>query len=211
VKNHGMIIIGTIELSFTKGSGTFFCTKCGAERAYKHKTKRQFLTVYFIPLIPLQAAGEFIQCSTCREQFDPSATRLTAAEHEAARRDEAVETIRRVMVVIVAADEVVSDEELLTVQQFADQHELPDITKELVLTEAARIRQAGLDAVGYIQGVARQLSMEDKERLVHHAFLVATVGGELSEARQKLLRQLPDAVGIPESRFREIIVEAAEQ
>ena len=85
------------------------------------------------------------------------------------------------------------------------------MTPEQILTEAARIRQSNMDLLGYIRHVAKPLPMPFKELLVYHAFLAATAGGDLSESRQAILAKLPDAIGIPEPRFREIIVQAAEQ
>ena len=65
-----MIIIGSMELKFTKSTGTFCCPQCEQERTYRLRTRREFLTVYFIPLIPLQSLGEFLECTTCRGTFD---------------------------------------------------------------------------------------------------------------------------------------------
>jgi hypothetical protein len=126
------------------------------------------------------------------------------------KRQQASERIRRVLVVLIAADDVVTDEELEAVRDFAAKHEQPEITREQILCEAASVRKAQLDPVAYIRGVALLLSQEDKELLVYHAFLAATAAGGLSEIRQDLLTQLPDAVGVPEMRFRELVLLAVE-
>lgn len=205
-----MIIIGSIELKFTKGTGTFGCPTCEQERTYRHRTRRQFLTIYFIPLIPLQSLGEFIECTTCRGTFPVELSGMTVEQLRAHKRQQASERIRRVLVVLIAADDVVTDEELEAVRDFAAKHEQPEITREQILCEAASVRKAQLDPVAYIRGVALLLSQEDKELLVYHAFLAATAAGGLSEIRQDLLTQLPDAVGVPEMRFRELVLLAVE-
>lgn len=78
-----MIILGTTVLNFKKDDGEFNCPTCREQREYKQKIARQFFTVYFIPIIPLNVVGEFVQCATCRQKFDvqileydPEATRL---------------------------------------------------------------------------------------------------------------------------------------
>ena len=114
------------------------------------------------------------------------------------------------LVVIVASDNEVSDEELEAVREFAVQHEQPEVTRDQILREAAAVRRAQFDPLAYTRGVAVQLSPEDKELLVYHAFLAATAAGGLSETAQDLLAQLPDAIGIPEMRFREIVLRAVE-
>ena len=204
-------MIGTIELTFTKASGTFYCAKCAANRPFKHQTKRQFLTVYFIPLIPLQKIGEFIKCGKCQETFPLSATGQTQAGVQAAEQTQAIEMIRRVLVMIVAADNVVSDEELEAVADFVRQNDGPETTDEQILQEAARIRQSSTDAISYIRHVAQPMDTKYKELMAYHSFLAATAGGELSAERQALLAQLPGTIGIAESRFREIVVHAIDQ
>jgi tellurite resistance protein len=206
-----MIIIGTIELSFTLRDGTFFCPNCRQQRPYKQKKKRQFLTVYFIPLIPLQAVGEFIQCQQCRQQFEPAAASLTEEDYQAARRRAALESIRRVLVLFLATEDTVTDREMLAVEDFLEQSRLQEVTLEQMHAETAWVRHAGMDSLEFIRQVAAILTPEDKELLVRHAFLVATADGQLSPPRQTLLRNLPDVLGIPESRFRELIVLAVER
>ncbi len=206
-----MIIIGSTQLTFTKSSGSFHCPNCDQLREYRHRTKREFLTIYFIPLIPLQSVGEFVECSTCRGTFEPDVARMTAEQIRASHRYAALEMIRCALVIIVAADDDVSDEELAAVRDFARQHELPDVTIAQILREAAAVQQSNMDLLQYISHVAQQLSEEDKELLVHHAFLAATAAGELSEPRGELLKDLPEAIGIHETRFREIVAAAIER
>ena len=80
-----MIIIGSIELKFTKGTGTFACPTCEQERTYRHRTRREFLTLYFIPLIPLQSLGEFLECTTCRGSFPVELSEMTVEQLRAAQ------------------------------------------------------------------------------------------------------------------------------
>ncbi len=206
-----MLIIGSTQLTFTKGTGTFHCPHCDQGRSYRHRHKREFLTVYFIPLIPLQSVGQFVECSTCRQTFEPQVAELTAEEVRSSQRHAINEMIRRALVVIVAADDQVTDNELAAVRDFAQQSDLPDVTSEQILHEAEAIQQSNMDLLQYIHHVAEELSDEDKDRLVLHGFLAATADGQLSAERQTLLTDLPDAIGVPEWRFREVISSAAER
>jgi len=204
-----MIIIGSTQLTFTRDTGTFHCPNCDQTRSYRHRHQREFLTVYFIPLIPLQKLGEFLECQTCRQTFAPEIAQMTAEQVRASQRRGVMEKIRRVLVVIVAVDEQVTDEELAEVSEFARQHDLPEVSGEQVLREASTARRSGMDPRQYIAHVAGQLSESDRDLLVEHAFLAATAGGELSPARESLLKELPEATGIEPWRFREIIDRAA--
>jgi uncharacterized tellurite resistance protein B-like protein len=205
-----MLIIGSTELTFTSDAGSFHCPHCDLAREYRLRYRREFLTIYFIPLIPLRKLGEFAECSTCRQTFEPDVVKMSPEEIRVSKRRSTLEMIRRVLVVIVAADTQVTDEELEAVRQFSEQVDLPEVTREQILHEAEAVHNADLDPVQYIRHVAGQLSEEDKDLLVLHAFLAATAAGQLSDARQEVLKELPDAVGVPEWRFRAIIAEASE-
>jgi uncharacterized tellurite resistance protein B-like protein len=204
-----MIIIGSTQLTFTKESGTFHCPNCKSSRPYRLRYKREFLTIYFIPLIPLQKLEEFLECEECRNTFEPRMASMTAEEIQAAQRQAATEMIRRALVVIVAADDYVSEEELEAVGTFARENGLPDVTAQQILREATAVRGSDMNELQYLAHVAGQLSEQEKDQLVQQAFLAATAGGELSEARQLLLKKMPNALGVEESRFRQLIAEAA--
>jgi hypothetical protein len=206
-----MIIIGSTQLTFTTDTGTFRCPNCNELSTYRRRKKREFLTIYFIPLIPLQTVGEYIECAACREALEPAVLEMTADAFRASRRRGTFEMIRRVLVVVVAADDRVTEDELDAVRDFAGEHDLPDISREQILQEAAGVRLSQMDQLQYIAHVANQLSDEDKDLLVVQAFLAATAGGELSETRQSLLKDLPGAIGVPEERFRTLIAGAVEQ
>ena len=53
----------------TLGNGVFFCRRCGGDRAYRHRSGRRYITVFFIPLIPLTRTGEHVQCRKCKTRY----------------------------------------------------------------------------------------------------------------------------------------------
>jgi hypothetical protein len=73
-------------------SGKFFCPNCGRNRRYKQKRASKYFALYFIPLVPVETLGEFVECQTCQKKFPPEVlemkvpTRLEKALPEA-RRD----------------------------------------------------------------------------------------------------------------------------
>jgi len=82
-----VLIIWGIRVFFfrTTGQGVFHCPGCGGDRQYRRRSGRRFLTLFFIPVIPLTKAGEHVQCTTCRARYHAGALRLpTAAQMQAA-------------------------------------------------------------------------------------------------------------------------------
>lgn len=64
-----LIIWGLRVFYHTLAQGTFYCRKCGGDRHYRHRAGRRFITVFFIPIIPLNKTGEHVQCTTCKTRY----------------------------------------------------------------------------------------------------------------------------------------------
>jgi len=86
-----IIIFGTKPRFTTLSTGQFFCPHCQTKRDYALRSGRNWFTVYFIPLIPLNALGEVVTCATCGMNFSkevlsmpmPAATPLDRFAREA--------------------------------------------------------------------------------------------------------------------------------
>jgi hypothetical protein len=80
-----LIIWGWRVIYHTIAQGMFYCRKCGGDRSYRHRAGRRFITVFFIPLIPLTKTGEHVQCDTCKTRYvtevlaSPTAASMQAA------------------------------------------------------------------------------------------------------------------------------------
>jgi len=81
-----MFIIWGLRIIYrTLAQGVFYCRKCGGDRHYRHRAGRRFITVFFIPLIPLNKTGEHVQCTTCKTRYvtdvlsAPTAARMQSA------------------------------------------------------------------------------------------------------------------------------------
>jgi hypothetical protein len=53
----------------TLAQGTFHCRRCGGDRQYRHRAGRRWFTLFFLPVIPLNAVGEHVQCTSCRTRY----------------------------------------------------------------------------------------------------------------------------------------------
>jgi hypothetical protein len=66
------IIFGMRSRAGVIGRGTFMCPQCGTDRSYLHKRMRRWFTLFFLPVIPLNTMGEFVQCETCKNAYKTS-------------------------------------------------------------------------------------------------------------------------------------------
>jgi hypothetical protein len=64
-----LIIFGLRVFFRTLAQGTFHCRRCGGDREYRHRAGRRWFTLFFLPVIPLHAVGEHVQCTTCKTRY----------------------------------------------------------------------------------------------------------------------------------------------
>jgi hypothetical protein len=64
-----LIFFGLRVFYRTAGHGTFHCQRCGGDRGYRHKVGRRWFTLFFIPVIPLNKAGQHVQCAVCGTRY----------------------------------------------------------------------------------------------------------------------------------------------
>ena len=64
-----LIIFGLRVFYRTIAQGTFYCRRCGGDRQYRKRSGRRWFTLFFLPVIPLNSVGEYIQCTTCRTRY----------------------------------------------------------------------------------------------------------------------------------------------
>ena len=64
-----LIIFGLRVFYRTIAQGTFHCRRCGGDRPYRHRAGRRWFTLFFLPVIPLNAVGEHVQCTSCRTRY----------------------------------------------------------------------------------------------------------------------------------------------
>src|ERR1700722_13031291 len=100
-----VIIWGLRVIYRTLGRGVFFCRRCGGDRDYPHRFGRRYITLFFIPLIPLLRTGAHVQCLTCKTRYVTEVLRLpTTVEMQVAL----VAGMRAVVAVILRAGDPAS-------------------------------------------------------------------------------------------------------
>jgi len=75
-----MLIWGLCVIYRTLGRGVFFCRRCGGDREYRHRAGRRYLTIFFIPLLPLMKTGEHVQCRTCKIRYVTEVLKLPTTD-----------------------------------------------------------------------------------------------------------------------------------
>lgn len=77
-----LIVWGIRNINRPLAEGSFYCPHCQTPRTYQHKRARRFFTLYFVPLIPLDVVGEFVECQACRQTYQMAVLNFRPASAE---------------------------------------------------------------------------------------------------------------------------------
>lgn len=184
-----MIIWGWRAVKRKIGTGIFFCPRCGGDREYVHKSARRFFTLFFIPIIPLNDLGEFVECSTCKNTFYPDVLKgKTAAQIQ----DVSTIAIRHVVVAMLLADGTVDPREreaaLMVVSRFAtNPYGAAELDADLQNLQVANLTD-NLEELGAI------LNEHGKENVLTSAVYLAGSDGHIDRSELDTARDIGKAM-----------------
>ena len=204
-----MIIFGARGVTSTIGNGSFYCPECRSTREYAKKRVRRFFTLYFIPLIPLDTLGEYIECEVCKNTFRESVLDYSPEAAEVRFEAEFHKCIRRVMVLMILADGKIGDSEIQSIQQVYSRVSSSQISESDVRKEVAMAYQENLPLTDYLKKVSPYMNDNGKELVLKSAFFVAAADGVFQEEEKKLLTEIAQALQMSPSHFKGVLAELA--
>ena len=165
-----MILIGEMNITYTKAIGEFYCPACERENPCQHKRVRRFLTIYFVPLIPLDLVSEHVRCLVCRQNHPLKSMELQKEDYERELRTQFAADVKRMMVLTMLADGVIEEEELETIQSFYWRLCEEALSEEQILHEAEQAKRAKTSAAVYAQAISNRRTDEEKSWIIRGVF-----------------------------------------
>jgi uncharacterized tellurite resistance protein B-like protein len=203
-----MILIGTMNLTRTRDRGNFHCPTCAVTQTYRLRARRPWLTLYFIPTVPIGAIEMFVQCDSCRSTWDPSVLqvdqRAIATFTEEQFRDEAV----RAALLVVLADGHISESEIVALQKIATRLLNRNVDREELGWLCSTAEQSGVNAANYVHSVSRRWNKQQRTRALQAMFLAATAEGQLGNKRTTLLAMMREILELTDAEYQSAIEEA---
>ena len=171
-----LLIWGFKALYKVLSEGTFYCPREGGDRAYRRKQARKWFTFFWIPVIPLDVLGEFIECSQCGSTYDQKVLTLPTA---AAMTDNLTNAMRYAIVSMISADGVTDQAEkgaaLEVMKRYSTTYTNEDLDRDL-----ATLDHKTLD--DQLVQVAGTLNEHGKEELLSACLSIAAADGSLHES-----------------------------
>lgn len=199
-----IIVYGTRGMTSTGGMGRFHCPSCG-ESAYKHQKVRRWFTLFWIPMIPLDLAGEYVECGKCYGTYDLAVLSYDPAAEKA--KFEAVfhPAIRRTMVKMCLADGVVDPAEVEVIRDIYSKLTGVELSEDDVREEIAEAMTDPKTVQQYLSAGIGMFNLKAKELILKSAFFVAAADGEFQEEEQKLMHNIGAALQMTKTQYQTVM------
>lgn len=205
-----MIIFGTKGVTLSGESGQFYCPSCASSQPYTHKTVRRFFTLFFIPIIPLDKLGNYVECHNCNGTFKEDALNYNPQKEQAEFNTGYHKAIRHIMIAMMAIDGDVDQGEVETIRDVYLELTGKAVLESQIRDEVSEASSQRPQLIEYLQHIAPQLNEHGKEKVVRAAYAVALADHEIVAAERGFMDEIARAINISNAHYRGILAEMDE-
>lgn len=200
-----MLIIWGFRAFFrTIGSGFFHCPRCGGDRQFRRRSGRYFLTLFFLPVIPLKKAGEHVQCTTCRTRFAPDVLSVPTTAQMSAALPEGMRAAAVTM--LLSGDPIAAParQRALEAIRGAGANWYGPGSLEADLRQPPQLGNGALAQVGM------QLTPEAKEWFLAEVVRIALAAGPLTERERQAAQAIAQFLGMTPAQAYGVVAMTAQ-
>jgi uncharacterized tellurite resistance protein B-like protein len=194
-----LIIWGWRVVYHTIAQGMFYCPNCGGDRAYRHRAGRRFITVFFIPLIPLTKTGEHVQCGTCKTRY---VTEVLASPTASSMQTTIPAGVRALVSVVLrtgGSDSAPARGRAIDAVRNAGQ---PDYDESTLAADLARSLESARQMIGQF---GAQLRPEAREWHLAEGIRIAMADGPLTENERATVEMIASDLGMTQAQALGVI------
>jgi tellurite resistance protein len=200
-----VIIYGTRGITYQVEKGQFNCPLCHAPRAYGRKRIRRFFTLYFIPLIPLDVAAEFVECAECKGKFDKAVLQYDQVQEQRQREAEFRIALRGSMLLTALADGDANPQELTAIRDiYCRLTETSEVEVDLA-SDIHAMRESGTTVRSLLGVTGPRMNNDSKTMVLKAALLVAQADGPVSEPELAVLSQIGACMQMSREAFYAVV------
>lgn len=203
-----MILIGTMNLTRTRDRGNFYCPTCAMTQTYRLRARRPWLTLYFIPTVPVGATELFVHCDQCKSTWDETVLDMDKHSHEQALEEQFLDEAVRSSVLVVIADGEITEDEIVALQLIASRLLDREVDREELGRLCSIAQQNHIEPANYVLTVSRRWNQQQRSRALQAMFLAATAEGEMGQPQMELLAKMRDILEMTDAEYEGAIEEA---
>ena len=203
-----MLLIGTMNLTSTRDTGNFYCPTCAVTQTYRLRARRPWLTLYFIPTVPVGGAEHFVHCDQCKSTWDPTVLEMDQQSHEIAQEAQFCDEAIRAAILVVLADDQITENEISALQRIATRMLQRPVDRDELGRLCSIAQQNGIEARNYVLTISTRWNQTQKSRALQAMFLAASAEGELGETQLELLAAMRELLDFTDAEYQGSIEQA---
>ncbi len=204
------ILFGTRGITSTADEGTFHCPECEGKQDYKLKRVRRFFTLFFIPLIPLDKLGEYVECNNCGSTYNTKILNYDPEAEAKALYAQYFEVSKLVMIKMMLADGEIDEKEIAQMQNHIKELFDVYVDRASIGEEIENVKQLeNVDKT--IDNMVSQLNINDKEKIMQAALAIAFADGNFDEDERNEISALGQSLALSPAHVKGLIAETEEK
>jgi hypothetical protein len=188
-----LIIWGLRVVYRTLGKGVFFCRRCGGDRTYRHRAGRRFITLFFIPLIPLTRTGQHVQCLSCKTRYVTEVLKLPTTVDMQAAVGAGMRALVATMLNAGDPENPMARRRAVEAVRGTGEREYDEEALTADLGQPAAAARSKISALG------AQLQVEAREWYLAEAIRIALADGPLTGAERAAAEHLASVLGMTQA------------
>ena len=205
-----MIIFGLTSLKHVKDKGQFYCPQCSDHKDFKLREPRRWFHLYFIPIIPLDNLGRYVECRQCKGTFVENVLENDPIAEQNRFRSEVEKAARWVTLKMAMADGSIAQEELIEISVLLKGLLDRDVPIAELEAEAPSVTADQQSVEDYLKTMAGMLNGNGKAQVMRGLLAVALADGHFDKAERAFAIRCGNALLLDPAHTRGLIAEAEE-
>ncbi|GAB5405268.1 MAG: hypothetical protein Aurels2KO_34990 [Aureliella sp.] len=195
----------------TKMKGQFDCPECGQTTDFRLRESRPFLTFYLVPIVPIGSLTVFVQCSQCKEAYEPSvlSVRNYAGGLQEAQTQSFDDDLLTAIALCLGEDQI-SETQIWAAQRVYRNIVGQNLSRNRLGGACSQTRTSKLSTASFFVTAGERREHDELLRIAQAIFAVASVEGRIAGGRMPSLLKLPQLLGIDEREYRQAVADSAQ-
>ena len=198
-----ILIWGWKPVSKAIDNGVFYCPNEAGDRHYDLMNAKRWFTVFFLPLIPLDELGQYVECRHCHSQYDTAVLELPSTSDVTDRLQAGLRAA--IVSVIRSAGPEAAPHASVRALELLEEHagvrmSAAELRRDVTYTDVGSMHSA-------LSDVGEVLNEHGKESVLRVASEVAAATGVQDEAVIERLRMIGGQLGMSQAHARGVIHE----
>jgi tellurite resistance protein len=200
-----LIIFGLRVFYRTIGQGAFHCYRCGGDREYRHRAGRRWITLLFIPVIPLTKAGEHVKCAVCGTGYRMGVLALPTAAQMQAALPAGMRAAATVVLRAGGGSSAPARRRAIDAIKGAGLADYDEAALDADLSTSAMSAHPAQDLAGPLNRLAVQLVVPAREWFLADAVRIGLADGPLSDEERHAAQEIAAQLGMTPAQARGVI------